>query len=222
MMQTFYMLILFLINQNLEGIIMDKKLSDQSSNTSIQQSIKVPRAEWEDKMIADLRKNYFPLKNSILIDDKNIEKIEIFLINSTISSQIPFDAERVREHTLSVVNDPTHPNYGTKLAVHYQLSKENFPKIVELIHSIHATSFDKSKYENQSLYDYRLLIEIQYTDKNIIQIITAEVSSGNILWGKVVKNQQSYYLIMDNQDMDKLMYYIDPEMTTWHFARPYI
>lgn len=80
----------------------------------------------------------------------------------------------------------------------------------------------EDKYRNRTYRDYRLLIEIQYHNQEKIEILTTDVLSGNFLLARIVQNQQARYLVMDNKDMDTLMKYVDPDITTWEWAQPYI
>lgn len=90
---------------------------------------------------------------------------------------------------------------------------------------MHTTSFDdlvpdlENKYGTKAYHHYSLLIEIQYQDREKVQIATTHVLADNFLLAKIVPNQQSHYVVMDNQDMDRLMKYVDAELTTWEWAR---
>nr|WP_314270662.1 hypothetical protein [uncultured Kingella sp.] len=46
-------------------------------------------AEWQEKLLEDLHGNYVPLSHSFWVPEKRIKKVEIFLINSAMASQIP-------------------------------------------------------------------------------------------------------------------------------------
>lgn len=193
------------------------------------QSNKPKLAEWQEKLLEDLHGNYVPLSHSVLIPGEGIKKIEIFLINSAMASQVPQGADNIRRNVLEATQNVTHPSYGNKSSfAYYQLSENTYPKVIELINSIHATPFDnfvndlEDKYRNRTYRDYRLLIEIQYHNQEKIEILTTDVLSGNFLLARIVQNQQARYLVMDNKDMDTLMKYVDPDITTWEWARPYI
>ena len=142
---------------------------------------------------------------------------------------MPLDAESIRKTVWEATHDSTHPNYGRKSAfAYYSLPETTYPKVIELINSIHATPFDnlvkdlEDKYQNRRYRDYRLLIEIQYHNQEKVEILTTDVLYGNFLLAKIVQNRRSQYVVMDNKDMDILMKYVDPEIITWEWARPYI
>lgn len=201
----------------------------QTQSKQQNQSNKPKLAEWQEKLLEDLHGNYVPLSHSVLIPGEGIKKIEIFLINSAMASQVPQGADSIRRNVLEATQNVTHPGYGNKSSfAYYQLSENTYPKVIELINSIHATPFDnfvndlEDKYRNRTYRDYRLLIEIQYHNQEKIEILTTDVLSGNFLLARIVQNQQARYLVMDNKDMDTLMKYVDPDITTWEWARPYI
>ena len=201
----------------------------QTQSKQENQSNKPKLAEWQEKLLEDLHGNYVPLSHSVLIPEKGIKKVEIFLINAALSSQVPLEAESIRKNVLAATQNVMYPGYGNKSSfAYYQLSEGEYSKVIGLINSIHATPFDsfikdlEDKYENRTYRDYRLLIEIQYHNQEKIEILTTDVLSGNFLLAKIIQNHQARYLVMDNKDMDTLMKYIDPDITTWEWARPYI
>lgn len=209
----------------------DQIAQNQSASSELKQAgeSNQPMAEWHEKLLTSLQANHVPLSRSVLIHDKGIKKIEIFLINGALSSQVPLDAESIRKTVWEATHDSTHPNYGRKSAfAYYSLPETTYPKIIELINSIHATPFDnlvkdlEDKYQNRRYRDYRLLIEIQYHNQEKVEILTTDVLYGNFLLAKIVQNRRSHYVVMDNKDMDILMKYVDPEIITWKWARPYI
>ena len=201
----------------------------QTQSKQENQSNKPKLTEWQEKLLEDLHGNYVPLSHSVLIPREGIKKIEIFLINSAIAPQVPQGADNIRRNVLEAKQDVTHPHYGSNSNfAYYQLSENTYPKVIEFINSIHATPFDnfvndlEDKYRNRTYRDYRLLIEIQYHNQEKVEILTTQVLSVNFLLARIVQNQQSHYLVMDNKDMDMLMKYVDPKITTWEWARPYI
>ena len=209
----------------------DQIANEQLASSELKQSDESnrPMAEWHEKLLTSLQANHVPLSRSVLIHDKGIKKIEIFLINGPLSSEVPMEAEGIRKTVLEATYDSTHPNYGRKSAfAYYSLSETTYPKVIELINSIHATPFDnlvkdlEDKYQNRSYRDYRLLIEIQYHNQEKVEILTTDVLYGNFLLAKIVQNRRSHYVVMDNKDMDILMKYVDPAIITWKWARPYI
>lgn len=109
--------------------------------------------------------------------------------------------------------------------VYYQLPKEKYSSVIDLIHSIHIAPFGNHITESEKRIldtnDYRLLIEIQYHNQEKVEVLTSQVMHGHILWGAVVKNHQTHYILMDNKDMDTLINYVDPEMVPWVVLRPY-
>ena len=209
----------------------DQIAHNQSASSELKQAgeSNQPMAEWHEKLLTSLQANHVPLSRSVLIHDKGIKKIEIFLINAALSSQVPQNAEIIRKTVWEATHDSTHPNYGRKSAfAYYSLPETTYPKVIELINSIHATPFDnlvkdlEDKYQNRRYRDYRLLIEIQYHNQEKVEILTTDVLYGNFLLAKIVQNRRSHYVVMDNKDMDILMKYVDPEIITWEWARPYI
>lgn len=185
---------------------------------------------WQKELLADLRANGVPLSHRIPILEQGVKKIEIFLINTPMASQVPQGAEHIRKDVLEATQEHTYSNDGNKSSfAYYQLSQNTYPKFIELLNTIHTVSFNhfiqdlENKYGGGLSYrDYRLLIEIHYHNQEKVEILTTDVLAGNFLLAKVVQNQQSHYLVMNNKDMDTLMKYVDPEMITWEWARPYI
>ena len=92
-----------------------------------------PMAEWHEKLLTSLQANHTPLSRNVLIHDKGIKKIEIFLINGPLISEVPMDAESIRKTVWEATHDSTHPNYGRKSAfayIHYR--KPHIRKLLNL------------------------------------------------------------------------------------------
>lgn len=181
--------------------------------------------EWEINFRTDLQENRAPLGQRVFISEKDIVRIELFLINTPRTSQVPLDAEKIRWDVLEAMKDPTHPKSSY---AHHQLPKNMYPKVIELINAIHAIPFDndikdlEGKYRTWVYRDYRLLIEIEYRNREMVEILTTPVFRGNFLLANIIQNQRSHYLILDTKGVDALMKYIDPEITMWEWVRPYI
>ena len=144
------------------------------------------------------------LEESFNIKYHDVSSIKIYIINVPVAAMEKYDAHKIKEF---VKDDNFSVNKGNKeSSIMYHIDDEKFETILSLIRNSKALKIQNFPIKE----DFRLLIEIEYKNKEKLIILSTEYLKGGLLLCKVIQLNETGYFLMTIKDMDTIINSIDP------------
>lgn len=144
----------------------------------------------------------------------DIEKIDLYIINIPIMTELPLGASEIIYHQQRL---DRYTNGDKNDSVHYTVKYQDYENILSQINNIEVTRISQFPVTE----DFRLLLEISYKNGNTIRLLTTHNLPGNILLGKVetYKHDEPILFIVKISEMDKIISHLDKNIILFDFYR---
>ncbi len=144
------------------------------------------------------------LDEIVQIPSEGVKSIDVYALYGFVESFSPIStAEQIKQRVGEGLG--YKDLFGTK-SVHYRLEPKDFSHFFSGFNRIKSTLNPYDKFDSV----YFILIEIKYNTHSI-QILTREAAEGEaFLFGKIIKNDEKFLILLDSKGLKELFNTIDP------------
>ena len=144
------------------------------------------------------------LDEIVQIPSEGVKSIDVYALYGFVESFSPIStAEQIKQRVGEGLG--YKDLFGTK-SVHYRLEPKDFSHFFSGFKRIRSTLKPYDKFDSV----YFILIEIKYNTHSI-QILTREAAEGEaFLFGKIIKNDEKFLILLDSKGLKELFNTIDP------------